>query len=194
MRSNNIIAVDNSLNSPGLACFIDGKLVIAERVKPKHASDTVIMRALETAQLVCSRVMRDKVLAAMIARGDYNVVMEMPQIYNAKTSKANPNQLLPVAIVGGMIAATLATKQEIFAYTPHEWIGNLPKSTKGDPRESPRGARIWATLNPAEKQISDGKNHDAFDAIGLGLYHLGRLAKRAKVISDGTLPDHAWKE
>lgn len=48
---------------------------------------------------------------------------------------------------------------------------------------TPRGRRIWSKLSPAEQQLCPDQN-DAIDAVGIGLWALGRL-ERVSVFSNG---------
>ena len=75
---------------------------------------------------------------------------------------------------------TLMDLWEVIAYTPHEWIGTLPKATtvKGA-KTSERAKRIKSRLSGSELDIwAAAKYHDEIDAIGLGLKALGRLERR----------------
>ena len=104
------------------------------------------------------------------------LVIEWPQVYRAGKSKGDPADLLPLVGVG-MCLAGLLHPGAIKSPTPAEWIGQLPKSTTGDPWASARGQRIGSRLSDVER----GRvvpSHDAVDAVGIGLYCLGRLERR----------------
>jgi hypothetical protein len=109
------------------------------------------------------------------ARGVEQVVIEWPQIYRASKSKGDPNDLPGLAGVGMAIAARLDV--EVVSYLPRQWAGGTRKAETGDPLDSPRGRLVWRCLSPDER----GRvvpSHDAIDAVGLGLHHLGRLQRR----------------
>lgn len=101
------------------------------------------------------------------------LVIEYPQWYRASRSKGDPNDLGPLVGVGVGVGAILDA--QIVAYLPAEWC-KLPKSDTGDPWASPRGALIRGRLSEAERLCVQA-THDAIDAVGLGLHHLGRLGR-----------------
>jgi hypothetical protein len=109
------------------------------------------------------------------------VVVEWPQVYRASKSPGDPNDLIGLAGVSMCIAGILTTASlsrnealGIFSYTPATWAGQLPKS-KVKKIASPRGKRIEAALTVDELRFFKPFDHDAVDAIGIGLYHLGRF-------------------
>ena len=85
----------------------------------------------------------------------------------------------------------------ILTPTPAEWIGQLSKvcpacrgkakkkcsECRGSAWETPRGRRIRSRLTPAELALVPDQN-DAIDAVGLGLYALGRLTPQ-RSLSNG---------
>ena len=66
---------------------------------------------------------------------------------------------------------------KIVLVTPHKWKGNLPKHVTE--------ARVLQTLTREEKGVIPriGKNliHNVYDAIGIGLYHLGRKMQNVQI-------------
>lgn len=52
------------------------------------------------------------------------------------------------------------------AYTPHAWKGSVPKDVH-------RG-RLLGALGPSERGGMEGWDHNAWDAVGIGLYFFGR--------------------
>ena len=72
---------------------------------------------------------------------------------------------LDVQIVAGMILGRAPC--DVVTYTPRQWKGQTPKAVTM--------ARIKKDLTPAELDRIDKKaTHDAYDAIGIGLYHLNK--------------------
>jgi hypothetical protein len=107
------------------------------------------------------------------------LVFEWPQIYRAGKSIGDPNNLTPLVGVGMALAGLLcAPGVEVVTVKPGEWTRAAgEKSTKAaDFETATRTKRIRARLNAAELACLEGvTSHDAFDAIGIGLYYLGRL-------------------
>lgn len=165
-----LLAIDPGLLKPAAAIFSNRILVAAERVSiPKSlAGLSVGQRSLEVSRLI---------LEWYESRGWHGapdtLVIEWPQVYQRAKSKGDPADLLPLAGVG-MCIAGLLNPGEVRSPTPGEWIGQLPKSTTGNPWASARGQRIGNRLSDVER-AAIVPSHDAIDAAGLGLWALGRL-------------------
>jgi hypothetical protein len=162
-----LLAIDPGLRYPARAFFVDGELVAASRVP--------IPRGVTTRTPVLERCRA--IAIALI--GDYRpeiVVTEYPQIYTREKSKGDPNKLIPLAAIGACIAGLLPDTK-VISPRPNECWGNVKKNEDGDPWESPRGRKIWKRLSVAER----GRvipSHDSIDAVGLGLFGLGRFERR----------------
>lgn len=187
-----LLALDPSVRSPGIALYRHGCLYATARVKMDEAWAELPagQRWLRIANELAAWWLDNRDGNGHMVR---TVVYELPQIYSESEgkSKGDPNKLLGLAGTGQSLAVLLtafniqngARPPELLSPTPAEWTGQLPKKTKGDPRESPRGARIWSRLEEAERKIvlqSKALQHDAFDGIGLGLFALKRY-DRARV-------------
>lgn len=174
----NLIAFDPGLHNPALAVFQGGVLVYASRIKvPSSLKSTKLAMGARCVGVAAEAF---KALQNISLEGPVTFVTEWPKVYRGSKAKGDPADLLPLAGTGTALATLLAQRYpglEIVTPIPFEWIGNLPKATTGDPRESVRGVRIWSRLSESER----GKvalSHDAIDAIGIGLWKLGRLERR----------------
>lgn len=175
-----LIAFDPGLHNPALAVFQGGVLVYASRVKvPTALKSTKLSMGTR-----CVGVAQEalKVLQAKFPdlQGPVTLVVEWPKVYRGTKAKGDPADLLPLAGTGIALASLLTTRYpglEIFTPIPFDWTGNLPKATKGDPRESVRGVRVWSRLSERERECVV-LSHDAIDAIGIGLWKLGRFERR----------------
>lgn len=164
-----LLAVDPGLRYPAGALFVGGELVKASRVKiPKGITPkTPVLercRAIALAITDWAGVIPDV------------LVTEWPQIYTADKSKGDPNQLVPLAGIGACLSGLYLHARTI-SPRPREWTGNIKKNEDGDPWDSPRGQRVWSRLSVVER----GRvvpSHDAVDAVGLGLFGLGRFERR----------------
>lgn len=164
-----LFAVDPGLRYPAGALFINDVLVRASRVPiPKGiTTKTPIMercRAISRALLDYAGCTPDE------------LVVEYPQIYTRDKSKGDPNNLVPLAVIGGCLSAMLPNAR-VISPQPREWTGNIPKTEEGNPWDSPRGRRIHSRLTAAEIATVTA-SHDAVDAIGIGLFALGRFERR----------------
>jgi hypothetical protein len=173
-----LLAVDPGINSPGVALFRDGLLIAAAHLSiPASVSMTHGQRALAAASIIVTWVTKYSAKVSTVA-------YEWPQVY--PRSRVDPNDLIAMAAVDGAVSCALAVfaesrgeRIEIRTYLPSEWTGQLSKDTrKGKYWASPRGVRIWSRLNDAERMIAQSLNHDAADAVGIGLHALARLGIR----------------
>lgn len=169
-----VLALDPSISSAGVALARDGTLVAAERIVGIAEGD-VASRALYMAHAIrrwwIAKLDTDEIYRSI------TLVTEWPQVYRAGKSKGDPNDLLGMAAVVGAVAGLLRPA-EIVSYTPREWIGSLPKSTRhSEAFTSARGVRIMAALARAERALVP-RYHDAVDAVGVLLKYLGRLEPR----------------
>jgi hypothetical protein len=168
---NELLALDPSIVSCGVALFRDGVLADCARIVDKQPPMDRGMRALSMAEAIydwaCRRV---------ASLPPPTLVIEWQQVYRAGKSKGDPNDLLGMGFVAGAVAGLLQPAA-VLAYKPDEWC-KLPKSKKhSEAFTSARGARIMGKLELAERALVP-RYHDAVDAVGLGLHALGRLAPR----------------
>ncbi len=166
-----LLAVDPSIRSSGIAVFTDDVLTYAGRivVKPtgRIGPGDILERAVQMGDTICTRMF--PILPDIVA-------VEWPQIYRGPKSKGDPNDLPGLACVAGAIAARFPGAT-LAAYTPAEWAGQIPKVTIGNALESVRAKRILSRLSCAERKLVPAQ-HDVIDAVGIGLFHLSRLAPR----------------
>jgi hypothetical protein len=161
-----LLAVDPSISCSGVAVFVNGKLHRAEAVKVP-AKDTLINRIYHMSNAIYET-----------HYAPHLVVLEWPQVYTHGPN--DRNDLLGLAgVCGGVASLFAADGTALLTYLPREWVANLKKSKKGDPRKSPRGLYIGRRLDETEQNVWRGvKSHDVVDAIGIGLHHLGRMQRK----------------
>jgi hypothetical protein len=102
------------------------------------------------------------------------VVVERPQVYVQRHLKGDPNDLITVALMAGATVMGLRTSAtEIIEYLPRTWKGQVPKDIMQ--------RRIKTRMFPSElaivPDIGRGITHNLYDAVGIGMYYLGRLQK-----------------
>jgi hypothetical protein len=166
------VALDPGCDHPAGAVFDRGFLVRAERVGVPSKLEKVEIgeRCRQIAELVLRWARGQVTCRAPVSA----LVYELPQVYRAGKSKGDPNGLIKLALVCGGVATGLGVPT--LSPCPHDWIGNIKKTTKGDPWHSPRGNLIQCRLNALERTVVQ-PTHDAVDAAGLGLWALDRLAR-----------------
>lgn len=166
-----ILVLDPGIRNPAIALFHDDVLVVATRVALPRAWSRLDIG--ERCRLVSAEIWRAS--ATHVGLHVDLVIYEWPKVYTPGKSKGDPGDLLPLACVGGGVAALAGAI--VVTYEPSEWTGGLPKSETGPAWSSPRGIRVWSRLSETERAACEA-THDAIDACGIGLHHLGRLARR----------------
>lgn len=181
------------MNSPGVALFDSFDLRTAARVE---CSDWFGLppgaRWLRVANEIAAWT-RNASAGGVVVR----VVFEKPQWYQRTKSKGDPNDLVGVAGVAANVTGLLDARLDrafwtdglcVISPTPAEWIGQLSKvcpvckgkakkkcrECHGSAWETPRGRYIRKRLTDAELSLVPDQN-DAIDAVGIGLWALGRL-------------------
>lgn len=162
-----LLAVDPGLRYPAAAWFVNGVLHKASRVKVKYDPKQPILERCRDISLAITDWCPDT---------PDKIIAEYPQVYTREKSKGDPNNLIPLACIGACLSG-LYVGVPIMSPKPREWTGNVPKDEDGDPWKSPRGQRVWDRLSPAERACVI-PSHDAVDAVGLGLFCLGRFERR----------------
>ena len=95
------------------------------------------------------------------------VICEKPQIYTPTQSKGDPNDLSRLFIQAGwfdMLCLIYSVAYE--DVQPHAWKGNLPKLVWHK--------RSKSVMLQYEIAAAKGQDHNMWDAIGIGLWKLGR--------------------
>ncbi|TQF13721.1 hypothetical protein FJV41_22360 [Myxococcus llanfairpwllgwyngyllgogerychwyrndrobwllllantysiliogogogochensis] len=104
------------------------------------------------------------------------VASECPQVYTAGKSKGDPNDLIELAGVVGRVAGALGATSER-SYLPREWKGTLDGDVMVERIKARLGERPHEHLRVQLPRASE-KHHNVWDAIGIGLHVVGRLAPR----------------
>lgn len=113
-------------------------------------------------------------------RGVERLILEEPQVYRGSKQKGDPDDLIQLAGVDGAIVGRFdnGADSRLFASVkPSRWKGTIDSDVMLD--------RILGKLSADEKAWivkstrSRDFNHNAVDAVGLGLWALGRLGSGA---------------
>jgi len=104
----------------------------------------------------------------------YRIFGERQVVYpGAKGLKTNPNDLLDLAMCSGAFYGALCVemRSNLTLVEPAEWKAQVPKDITR--------RRIEGFLTDAEKAVikKGGEMHNVYDAIGIGLFALGRAKK-----------------
>jgi hypothetical protein len=102
--------------------------------------------------------------------GAAEVVCELPRIYPTGKGKGNPNDLISVALSAGRLCALYPGTLYVF---PHSWKAQVDGDIMCN--------RIVGLISHEEqtryRKLPVSKAHNMIDAIGIGLWHLGRMGR-----------------
>lgn len=99
-----------------------------------------------------------------------SLVIEIPQVYYGSKQKGDANDLVKLAFEAGKVSAEFAGVKTV---RPREWKGTVKKEIML--------RRIVSRLNDNELYLlkdlglPSHKEHNVVDAVGIGLWRLGRL-------------------
>jgi hypothetical protein len=187
-----LLSVDPGVTCPGAAVF---DLETKRLLHARHFKNTL---SFSEHGLTVVRVLANQIIDWALGGGDrcgLDLVIEWPQIYGGGRSggRKDPNDLLALAALDGALAMGMARYDgdPPVHYTPHEWKGSKKKNptarmildrlNEGD--ETPNVEGIVDFLHDLEKAEARGAEckhptMNALDAVGVGLFHLGRLNRR----------------
>ena len=169
-----IISIDPGVRGCGVSLFVGGQLVAASYVPGigGHANPL-----LECANEVVGQIDTWGVTAKNMEEYEMSpipraniAVIEVPQIYREAQQKGAQEDLIRLAIVVGTVAHAIEDYcHSILFIEPHDWKGNTPKDISE--------TRTRGKLSPEELQCVEdagAKQHNTWDAIGIGLWRVGR--------------------
>lgn len=165
-----LAAVDPGKNGCGIAIFTDGGLIGAyyecPARNPFHNSEHECGGPGNYTRAHCTA---SEALLRITGMGVHELIVEHMVKYPGM-DKINVNDLLDVQTVAAMIAASNSGTISVY---PPQWKGNVPKKIMTE--------RIKKLLTSKERAILDAGDwpksleHNVVDAIGIGLWRLGRL-------------------
>jgi hypothetical protein len=158
-----LIAIDPGLRVAGAAVFENAVLtwagLVRNPVKKERGPEAWMAMAREVEKVVYVKANRNDAL-----------VTEYPQVYRGPRQKGDPADLIELTGVAGAISGVLQAETSR-GFLPREWKGATPKTV--------HNARVLARLTADEKTAIDATPpsliHNVIDAVGIGLFYLGRL-------------------
>jgi len=99
-------------------------------------------------------------------------VIEVPQIYDRRRWKGDPNDLIDVAIAAGMARQALCDAAEVVLVKPAAWKGQRAKAIDTEYTSGLLSLPERAVIDRCG--VAKSKRHNVIDAIGIGLWRLGR--------------------
>jgi len=175
-----MLSIDPALHGIGLALFQDGVLIAAGYAPNKCEEENIVRRCVASAQAV----LQWQPVVNLGWSGIEQFVAELPQVYarGANKSVGDPNKnVLPLAMIDASLAALLP-RAEVKSYQPHSWKGSTQKPKSAKSGEYVIMSKVKSRLSENEIKVVDwtksvSHSWDVADAIGIGLFHLGRFER-----------------
>lgn len=160
-----LVAIDPGVNACGVAVFEENTLVFAGYVRNRNNKATLFEKVSATVHELFDLMPYESTLA-----------IEIPRVYQGAKQKGDPNDLIALALVVGGCSQQV---EHAIGYYPDQWKGQVPKPKKKSDRYIIQG-RVFEELTVNELILvpkNVGPAWDVIDAIGIGLFHLGRMRK-----------------
>jgi hypothetical protein len=124
--------------------------------------------AFDDGKLVRANWIPGHSLWAVFLKADWNAALAIERMQVYKVSKGDPNDLILVSEMVGYLTAGFTVTS---FYKPRTWKGQVPKTVIQK--------RVSKALDEAEFKVLMPwfNNHNVVDAVGIGLFHLGRIGK-----------------
>lgn len=178
-----LLSVDPGLRKSGAALWHDGELLAAKLIESKSEAKEIPILVEMMTRLICSigAPHPDGQRGLLgLARDGLQLVCERPRTYSGRAGRGDANDLIAVALVVGALLGRLSCPTAL--PLPEEWKGGIPKpKTKVEYLRDgyPVEERVRAKLSPVEAARVEWprdwrKKMDVSDALGIGLYALGR--------------------
>jgi hypothetical protein len=165
-----LVSIDPGTEETGIALYRDGKLADVDVLRVKRSVGNREQRSSGMGRLAVDQV------RAWCGPGGggtgVRVVLEYPQVYrHGAGAEVDPDDVLSLVLVLGHVWGTFhgVNGNTLELVRPATWKGQVPKRIMNN--------RIVGTLSPAEQQLVHDKvrsNHNALDAVGIGLWALRR--------------------
>jgi hypothetical protein len=157
-----LLSVDPGVNEAGVAVWEDARLTSAWLAQGGGW--------LETARSIKARLYDSYPLS--IIEG-LELAIERPQVYTQNRLKGDPNDLIDLALMAGALVGMVEIEiGGITLYLPRQWKGQLPKDVTTERSQKKLSKDERAVI---ELPRSVGKQHNVWDAVGIGLRHLRRV-------------------
>lgn len=164
-----IVAIDPGFRDCGVAVFGHDVLVHCDHVKSDATGLVEAVQFSETARSVVDFV------ASCGVGNIFDLVIEYPQQYARSPAPRESVQRL-VGVIGSLVSQfhqkTGGLGVKVTTYKPREWKGQVPKEVMQN--------RILKRLSDQEfdriPKMSRTRVSHVYDAIGIGLHHMGRLS------------------
>lgn len=146
----------------------------------------VAWAAFDGGRLARCELVRDKKLGAALEQRfrassgwqPMRVLIEIPQVYEQRKWEGDPNDLIDVAVTVGRVAQAFGPEGPAAEFVrPRRWKGTAPKEVVGRWIVKRLDDAEQNVLRTAKAPVPASLHHNIVDAIGIGLWALGRLGR-----------------
>ncbi len=168
-----LVSIDPGKRGCGCALWQDGELRAAAYVPTLNSLEQEMANIVGSMSCAVEDWIDDLPTGLVSIQ---SLVVEYPQTYGGRASRGDANDLVAVALVAGAIVGCYS-HLPIKLILPAEWKGQIPKKTKHG--TNPIELRCKKKLSALEvSKIALPSRaalaHNVWDAVGIGLYYLGR--------------------
>lgn len=167
-----LLSIDPSIRACGIAVFDKSKLVHANVLRTMAVVNPVI-----SIEEIADKVLTSWEQTMGVSYAPEVLIVELPQIYSGKQAKGDPNDLIPSAILAGVLWEKLKPKA-IMLPQPKQWKGQLTKEVTTNRVMEKLTDRELTNVSDDLMRVPSNLRHNAYDAIALGIWGLERLKKR----------------
>ncbi len=176
-----ILSIDPGIQKSGWAIFVDGLLTACGvelfRLSMKYEKQF----NEDTKRLLAIRQITAKIAAAWeenmgVMVHPNKMIIEQPEIYNHSSRKGDPNDLMPLAILGGVLWERMSPNQIIFV-KPKLWKGQVPKDVMTKRTHAELSQREQNIAIDSFRDLPKAAVHDGYDSIGIGRWYIKKEQK-----------------
>jgi len=177
-KSESILAIDPSIRACGVAIFLKGKLVYVDVIRTM-----AVVNQAQAIQEICDKLHHIWQTTISDSLRPELLVVEKPQIYQQAQLKGDPNDLIPLALMSGVLWEKFKPKN-LMLPTPKEWKGQVPKNVMTKKTCSQLSKQEIDVLSWELSRVPEALRHNGFDSIGIGLWARDRFNKRIKNVEN----------
>ncbi|MEI6791235.1 MAG: hypothetical protein WCK42_08650 [Myxococcaceae bacterium] len=171
-----ILAIDPGLQATGWAVLSDktGTLLSCGMVRPfAQVSQTHSIAELR------SKIMKIWEERVGFSKNPVALAVELPQIYQQKFLKGDPNDLIPLSVMSGLFWASF-NPGKCFLPRPATWKGQVPKDVMQERIISKLSTSSKRILAESLQTVPKYLRHNVYDAVGIGLWAFKQLQGEVK--------------
>ena len=167
-RYEGILAIDPGVNATGWTIMRDCRLQACGLLRAKG------LNVVESMKKMCYDlpIVWEEHMSG--TRPPELMVIETPQIYQQRLSKGDPNDLMPLGIIGGALWATMNPLGVSFPL-PREWKGQVPKDVLIQRVVKELTKQEQTIMQTDVERIPSHLRHNVYDAVCLGKWALQRF-------------------